>query len=107
MDAKPGKMAGRPEDALQAILASLKEMAGWPEDALQAILTGLRNVQQLNLSLADRLAVEALLEGEPQGERDQWGRTRKEARAEYLAFTRDRPTDQRGQGRWGDLAVRF
>ena len=84
-----------------------EEMAGGTEDAIQAILTGLLNMQQLNLSLADRLAVEALLEGEPQGERDQWGRTRKEARAEYLAFTRDRPTDQRGQGRWGDLAVRF
>ena len=80
-------------------------MAGRPEDAIQAILTGLLNMQQLNLSLADRLAVEALLEGEPQGERDQWGRTRKEARAEYLAFTRDRPTFERGRGRWGDFAV--
>ena len=39
------------------------------------------NMQQLNLSLVDRLAVEALLEGEPQGERYQLGRTRKEARA--------------------------
>ena len=67
------EMAGRPEDALQAILASLKEMAGRPEDALQAILASLLNMQQLNLSLADRLAVEALLEGEPQGERDQLG----------------------------------
>ena len=71
-------------------------MAGWLEDTLQAILTGLLNMQQLNLSLADRLAVEALLEGEPQEERDQLGRTRKEARAEYLAFTRDRPTFERG-----------
>ena len=50
-----------------------EEMAGGPEDAIQAILTGLLNMQQLNLSLADQLAVEALLEGEPQGERDQWG----------------------------------
>ena len=48
-------------------------MAGGPEEAVQAILTGLLNMQQLNLSLADWLAVEVLLEGEPQGERDQWG----------------------------------
>ena len=74
-------------------------MAGLPEDAIQAILTGLLNMQQLNLSLADRLAVEELLEGEPQGERDQLGRTRKEARAKYLAFTRDRPTFERGRDR--------
>ena len=100
-------MAGQPEDPLQAILASLKEMAGRPEDALQAILASFLNMQQLNLSLADRLAVEALLEGEPQGERDQRGRTRKEARAEYLAFTRDGPTFERGQGPWGDFAVRL
>ena len=54
-------------------------MADRPEAAIQAILTGILNMQQLNLSLADRLAIEALLEGEPQGERAQWGRTRKEA----------------------------
>ena len=82
-------------------------MAGRPEDSIQAILTGLLNMQQLNMSLADRLAVEALWEGEPQEERDQLGRTRKEARAEYLAFTRDRPTFERGRDRWGDFAVRF
>ena len=82
-------------------------MAGQPEDAIQAILTCLLNMQQLNMSLADRLAIEASWEGEPQEERDQLGRTRKEARAEYLAFTRDRPTFERGQDRWGDFAVRF
>ena len=54
-------------------------MAGRPEDAIQAILTGLLNMQQLQLSLADRLAVEELLEVEPQEEWDQLGRTRKEA----------------------------
>ena len=32
-------------------------MAGGPEDTIQAILTSLLNMQQLNLSLADRLAV--------------------------------------------------
>ena len=80
-------------------------MADRPEDAIQAILTGILNMQQL--SLANRLAVEGLLEGEPQGEWDQLGRTRKEARAEYLAFTRDQLTFERGQDRWGDFAVRF
>ena len=71
-------------------------MADWLEATIQAILTGILNMQQPNLSLADRLAVEALLEGGPQ-----------EARAEYLAFTRDRPTFERGRDRWGDFAVRF
>ena len=51
-----------------------------PEGETQAGNTPI-NMQQLNLSLVDRLAVEALLEGEPQGERYQLGRTRKEARA--------------------------
>ena len=82
-------------------------MADRPEAAIQAILTSILNMQQLNLSLADLLAVEALLEGGPQEERDQWGRTRKEARAEYLEFTRDQPTFERGRDRWGDFAVRF
>ena len=87
-------------------------MAGGPEAAIHAILTGLLNMQQLhmeNLEMADRLDAAGWPEEgeEPQEERDQWGRTRKEARAEYLAFTRDRPTFQRGQDRWGDLAARF
>ena len=50
-----------------------EEMADWPEAAIQAILIGLLDMQQLNLNLAERLAVEALLEGEPQEERDQRG----------------------------------
>ena len=82
-------------------------MAERLEVAIQAILAILQDLQQLNLSLADRLAVEALLEGNPQGELDQWGRTRKEAREEYLKFTRDRPTFECGLDRWGDFAVRF
>ena len=41
-------------------------MADRPEAAIQAILTSILNMQQLNLSLADLLAVEALLEGGPQ-----------------------------------------
>ena len=60
------------------------------------------------MSLADQLAAGVWLEEEvPQEERDQWGRTRKEALAEYLAFTRDRPTFERGRDRWGDFTVRF
>ena len=84
-------------------------MAGGPEAAIHAILTGLLNMQRLNMDLADRLDAAGWPEEEeePQGERDQWGRTRKEARAEYLVFTRDRPTFQRGLDRWGDFAVRF
>ena len=84
-----------------------EEMADRPEAAIQAILIGVLDMQQLNLSLAARLAVEALLEGEPQEERDQGGRTRKEARQEYLKFTRDRLTFERGQDRWGDFVVWF
>ena len=61
VDTKPGRMGDR------------------PEAAIQAILTGLLNMQQLNMSLADRLAAGVWLEEEQQEERDQWGRTRKEA----------------------------
>ena len=66
-------------------------MAGGPEAAIHAILTGLLNIQQLHMEMADRLDAAGWPEEEeePQEERDQWGRTRKEARAEYLAFTRD------------------
>ena len=71
-------------------------MASGPEAAIQAILTGLLNMQQLNMSLADRLAAESWLEEEElREERGQWGRTRKEARAEYLAFPE---TDQPSRG---------
>ena len=84
-----------------------EEMADRPEAAIQAILISLLDMQQLNLSLAEQLAVEPLLEGELQEELDQWGRTRKEARQEYLKFTRDRPTFERGRDHWGDFAVRF
>ena len=82
-------------------------MAERPEVAIQAILAILQDLQQLNLSLADCLAVEGLLGGNPPGELDPWGRTRKEAREEYLRFTRDRPTFEHGVDRWGDFAVRF
>ena len=86
MDAKPGGMGDQ------------------PEAAIQAILIGLLNMQQLNMSLADRLAAGSWLEEEePREERDQWGRTRKEAQADYLAFTRDRPRlrSHRGAGQEG------
>ena len=70
-------------------------MAGWLEDTIQAILTCLLNMQQLNMSLVDRLAIEASWEGEPQEERDQLGRTRKEARAEYLPGLHQRQANLR------------
>ena len=56
-------------------------MAGGPEATIHAILTGLLNMQQLNMELADRLDAVGWPEEEeePQEERDQWGRTRKEA----------------------------
>ena len=38
-----------------------EEMADRPEAAIQAILIGLLDMQQLNLNLAERLAVEELL----------------------------------------------
>ena len=40
-------------------------------------------------------------------ERDNLGRTRSEARKDYLGFTRDRPTFERGRDRWNDFAIRF
>ena len=56
-------------------------MAGGPEAAIHAILTGLLNMQRLYMEMADQLdAAGWPEEGEtPQEERDQWGRTRKEA----------------------------
>ena len=55
-------------------------MGDRPEATIQAILTGLLNMQKLNMSLADPLAAGVWLEEEArQEERDQWGRTRKEA----------------------------
>ena len=48
-------------------------------------------MQRLYMEMTDRLEAEGWPEEEeePQEEREQWGRTRKEAREEYLAFTRD------------------
>ena len=43
------------------------EMADQPEAAIQAILIGILNMQQLNLSLADRLAVKASQKSRPRG----------------------------------------
>ena len=40
-------------------------------------------------------------------ERDHLGRTRREARKDYLCFTRDRPTFERGRDRWNDFAIWF
>ena len=56
-------------------------MAGGPEAAIHGILTSFLNMQQLNMELADRLDAAGWPEEEEelQGERDKWGRTRKEA----------------------------
>ena len=69
-----------------------EEMADRPEVAIQAILAGIRDMQQLNMQLAD-----CLLAGGPGVERDHPGRTRSEARKDYLGFTWDRPTFERGR----------
>ena len=82
-------------------------MADRPEVAIQAILAEIRDMQQLNMQLADRLAL-----GGPGGqglavERDNLRRTRSEARKDYLGFTRNRPTFERGRDCWNDFAIWF
>ena len=64
-------------------------------------------MQQLNMQLADRMAGGGPL-GQGLGvERDHLGRTRSKARKDYLCFTRDRPTFERGRDHWNDFANRF
>ena len=82
-------------------------MAERPEVAIKAILAGIRDMQQLNMQLADRLAMVGPGGPGPAVERDNLGRTRSEARKDYLGFTRDRPTFERGRDRWNDFAIRF
>ena len=72
-------------------------MAERPEVAIQAILAGIQNMQQLNIQLADRLAGGGPLGQGPGVEQDHLGRTRSEAWKDYLCFTRDRPTFERGR----------
>ena len=62
-------------------------MAERPEVAIQAILAGIRDMQQLNLQLADRLVMAGPGGPGPAVERDHLGRTRSEARKDYLGFT--------------------
>ena len=82
-------------------------MAERPEVAIQAILAGIRDMQQLNMQLADRLAMVGPGGPGPAVERDNLGRTRSKARKDYLGFTRDRPTFERGRDCWKDFAIRF
>ena len=82
-------------------------MAERPEVAIQAILAGIQNMQQLNIQLADRLAGGGPLGQGPGVEQDHLGRTRSEAWKDYLCFTRDRPTFERGRDRWNKFAIRF
>ena len=81
-----------------------KRMAERPEVAIQAILAGIRDMHQLNMQMADCLAIGG--QG-PAVERDQLGRTRSEARKDYLCFTRDRPMFERGRDCWNDFAIGF
>ena len=82
-------------------------MAERPEVVIQAILAEIQNMQQLKMQLADHLAGGGPL-GQGRGvERDHLGRTPREARKDYLCFTRDRPTFERGRDRWNDFAIRF
>ena len=64
-------------------------------------------MQQLNMQLADRLAGGGPLGQGPGVEQDHLGRTRSEARKDYLCFTRDRPTFERGRDHWNDFSLRF
>ena len=64
-------------------------------------------MQQLKMQLADRLAGRGPLVQGPGVERDHLGRTHSEARKDYLCFTRDRPTFERGRDRWNDFSIRF
>ena len=86
---------------------NLEEMADRPEVAIQAILAGIWDIQQLNMQLADRLVAGGPWGQGPAVERDHLGRTRSEARKDYLGFTRDRPTFERGRDHWNDFAIRF
>ena len=81
-------------------------MADRPKVPIQAILAGIRDMQQLNMQLADRLAVGGPGGQGPAVERDHLGRTRREARKDYLCFTRDRPTFERGRDCWNDFATK-
>ena len=78
-----------------------------PEGTINAILVGVRQMQQLSLDLAGRLAVTGPPGQGPQVERDHLGRMRSEARKYYLSFTRDRPTFERRQDWWSDFAIWF
>ena len=82
-------------------------MAERPEVAIQAILAGIRDMQQLKMQMADHLVIGGQGGQGPAVERDHLGRTRSEARKDYLCFTRDRPTFERGRDRWNDFVIRF
>ena len=82
-------------------------MVDRPEVAIQAILAGIRDMQQLNMQLADPLAGGGPLGQGPAVEWDHLGRTRSEARKDYLCFTRDRPTFGRGKDHWNGFTIRF
>jgi len=63
---------------------------------------------QLQMELLERLRLTGAPGGQ-QGEqpRDGLGRTPQEARRDYLAFRKNKPTFEGGRDRWGDFALRF
>ena len=63
---------------------------------------------QLQQEMLERLRLTGAL-GVQQGEqpRDGLGRTQQEARRDRLAFSKNRPTFERGRDRWSDFALRF
>ena len=63
---------------------------------------------QIQQELLERLRLTGAL-GVQQGEqpRDGLGRTQQEARRDRLAFSKNRPTFERGRDRWSDFALRF
>ena len=58
-------------------------MAERPEVTIQAILAGIQNMQQLNMQMADHLAMGGPGGQGPAVEQDHLGRTRSEARKDY------------------------
>ena len=71
------------------------------------VTIGIRDMHQLNMQMADRLAIGGPWGQGPVVERDHLGRTRSEASEDYLCFTRDRPTFERGRDCWNDFTIRF
>jgi hypothetical protein len=73
------------------------------EQAMTGLAQQLQQIMQVNADIATQIR-NATHGG---GHRDAAGRTPQEARREYLEFSRNRPTFERGKDRWVDFALRF